>query len=172
MKKGWLLLPLIVALTLMAVFVLGLTAEKDDTHPSQLIGQAMPAINAPALLESHPAFAPTSDGPRLVNLFASWCVPCIAEIPVLMEMKARGVTIDGIALRDKAEDVAPFLARHGDPYRQIGDDPESMAQLTLGSSGVPESYLVDAKGIIRYQHIGPIMAQDLETMMAEWEKLQ
>ena len=74
-------------------------------------------------------------------------------------MKARGATIDGIAIRDRPEDVARFLARHGDPYDRIGSDPRSQVQIALGSSGVPESFIVDGRGIIRYQHIGPIGAE-------------
>ena len=74
----------------------------------------------------------------MVNVFASWCVPCIAEAPVLAELEARGVAIDGIAVRDKPEDVAAFLQRNGDPYDRIGADLQSNVQLALGSSGVPE----------------------------------
>jgi cytochrome c biogenesis protein CcmG/thiol:disulfide interchange protein DsbE len=97
-------------------------------------------------------------------------VPCIAESPVLAGLKARGVAIDGIAIRDKPEDIADFLARHGDPYERIGADMRSNVQMALGSSGVPESFVVDGKGIIRYQHVGPIMPQDVATVLAELEK--
>jgi cytochrome c biogenesis protein CcmG/thiol:disulfide interchange protein DsbE len=106
----------------------------------------------------------------LVNIFASWCVPCIAEAPVLGQLKARGVTIEGIAIRDRPEDVAEFLARNGDPYDRIGADMRSSVQMALGSSGVPESFVVDGAGIIRHQHVGPIMPQDLDTILAELEK--
>ena len=67
------------------------------------------------------------------------------------------------------EDVAAFLARHGDPFVRIGSDPESRVQLALGSSGVPESFIVDGRGIIRYQHMGPIEPDDLPRCSAEWE---
>ena len=108
--------------------------------------------------------------PRLVNFFASWCVPCIAEAPVLAELDKRGIAIDGIAVRDKPEDVADFLQSNGDPYERIGADMQSSVQLALGSSGVPESFIVDGGGTIRYQHLGPIMPQDVETVLAELEK--
>jgi cytochrome c biogenesis protein CcmG, thiol:disulfide interchange protein DsbE len=106
----------------------------------------------------------------LVNIFASWCVPCIAEAPVLAQLKARGTAIDGIAIRDRPEDVAEFLARNGDPYERIGSDQRSGVQMALGSSGVPESFVVDGQGIIRYQHVGPIMPQDVDVVLAELEK--
>jgi cytochrome c biogenesis protein CcmG/thiol:disulfide interchange protein DsbE len=108
--------------------------------------------------------------PRLVNIFASWCVPCIAEAPVLGQLKARGIVIDGIAIRDRPEDIAEFLRNNGDPYDKIGADERSSVQLALGSSGVPESFVVDGRGIIRYQHVGPIMPQDLDKILAELER--
>jgi len=107
--------------------------------------------------------------PRLVNIFASWCVPCIGEVKVLQALKARGVAIDGIAVRDRAEDVADFLARNGDPYERIGSDPQSGVQISLGSSGVPESFVVDGRGVIRYQHIGAIEQADVPLIMAKLE---
>jgi cytochrome c biogenesis protein CcmG, thiol:disulfide interchange protein DsbE len=103
-------------------------------------------------------------------LFASWCVPCIAEAPVLTELQRRGVVIDAIAIRDRPEDVAAFLASHGDPFDRIGSDDNSRVQLALGSSGVPESFVVDGRGIIRYQHIGPIEPSDMPVILAELEK--
>jgi cytochrome c biogenesis protein CcmG/thiol:disulfide interchange protein DsbE len=110
--------------------------------------------------------------PRLLNIFASWCVPCITEVRVLKELQARGVAIDGIAIRDRPEDVAAFLARNGDPYARIGADEKSAVQISLGSSGVPESFIVDGRGIIRYQHIGAIEASDVPLILAKLEEAQ
>jgi cytochrome c biogenesis protein CcmG/thiol:disulfide interchange protein DsbE len=78
--------------------------------------------------------------------------------------------IDGIDIRDRPEDLAEFLERNGDPYERIGSDPESRVQIGLGSSGVPESFVVDGKGIIRYQHIGPIEASDVPLILAKLEQ--
>ena len=89
---------------------------------------------------------------------------------VLQQLKARGVAIDGIAIRDTPEDVAAFLARNGDPYERIGGDPQSVVQIALGSSGVPESFVIDGKGIIRYQHIGPIERGDVPMILQKLEQ--
>jgi cytochrome c biogenesis protein CcmG/thiol:disulfide interchange protein DsbE len=86
-----------------------------------------------------------------------------------MELKRQGIVIDAVAVRDRPQDVAAFLARHGDPFDRIGSDPESRVQLALGSSGVPESFIVDGRGIIRYQHMGPIEPGDMPAILREWE---
>ena len=85
-------------------------------------------------------------------------------------LKNRGIAIDGIAVRDRPQDLAEFLARNGDPYERIGSDPESQVQIALGSSGVPESFVVDGKGVIRYQHIGPIELTDVPLILARLER--
>jgi len=89
---------------------------------------------------------------------------------VLAQLKRNGVAIDGIAIRDRPEDLAGFLARHGDPFDRIGADVNSGVQLALGSSGVPESFVVDGRGIIRYQHVGPITPGEVPVILAELEK--
>ena len=173
-RRVWLALPLF----LFAGFVLAvgwrLSAPPDPTVKSRLVGQPVPTFAAAPLMPGRAglASAALADGkPRMVNLFASWCGPCIAEAPALLELERRGVTIEALAIRDKPDDVVKFLRDHGDPFAAIGSDPVGEAQIALGSAGVPETFLVDGKGIIRYQHIGPIMPQDLATIMAEWEKL-
>ena len=148
-------------------------AKPVDTHVhSTLEGKEIPAFALPAALPTKPGLNATdlaTGKPHLVNVFASWCVPCITEVKVLGQLKARGVLIDGIAVRDRPEDLAEFLARNGDPYERIGSDAQSTVQISLGSSGVPESFVVDGEGIIRYQHIGPIEASDVPTILARLE---
>ena len=107
--------------------------------------------------------------PRLLNIFASWCIPCAAEAPQLGELARLGVEIDGIAIRDHREDLAAFLARYGNPYARIGADDVSAVQLAMGSSGVPETFVIDGKGTIRYQHIGDIRADQIPMIL---QKLQ
>jgi cytochrome c biogenesis protein CcmG/thiol:disulfide interchange protein DsbE len=163
-------------LIVLAVFVVAvawrLARPAEEEIRSQLVGQPVPAFAlAPAMPgKSGLSSAELASGqPRMINLFASWCVPCIAEAPILMEMKRQGVVIDAVAVRDRPEDVAAFLDRHGDPFARIGSDPESRVQLAMGSSGVPESFIVDGRGIIRYQHMGPIEPQDVPELLRQWE---
>ena len=167
------LAPLLVAMLVVAVIIWRLVNPADTSVRSRLVGKPVPQFVLPAAVPGKSALASgqLADGkPRLLNLFASWCVPCIAEAPVLDELKRRGVAIDGIAIRDRPEDVAQFLARHGDPFQRIGSDPRSKVQLAFGSAGVPESFVVDGKGVIRYQHIGPIAPADVPTVLAELEQ--
>ena len=165
-------LPLLVLAAFVAAVIWRLDRPAEEQIPSQLVGQPVPSFAlAPAMPgKAGLLSAELAKGrPRMINVFASWCVPCITEAPLLMELKRQGVAIDAIAVRDRPEDVAAFLARHGDPFQAIGSDPESRVQLALGSSGVPESFIVDGHGIIRYQHMGPIEPGDLPEILREWE---
>jgi len=165
-------LPLLVLAAFVVAVAWRLTKPADEEIRSQLVGQPVPGFALAPALPGRAGLASTelaSGQPRMINVFASWCVPCIAEAPLLLELKRQGVAIDAVAVRDRPEDVAGFLAQHGDPFDRIGADPESRVQLALGSSGVPESFIVDGRGIIRYQHMGPIEPDDLPTIMREWE---
>ena len=165
--------PLLLLLVLVAFLAWRLAVPNDEKIRSRLTGQPVPAFTLAPATEGIAGLSSTdlaAGEPRLVNVFASWCVPCIAEAPLLGELKAQGLSIDAIAVRDRPEDVADFLANHGNPFERIGADPESRVQLALGSSGVPETFIVDGRGIIRYQHMGPIEPGDLATIRQEWEK--
>ena len=166
-------LPLIVFALLVVAVAWRLATPKDDRVASKLEGQPLPAFALPPALPGKPGLSSAdlaTGSPRLVNIFASWCVPCAAEAPVLLDLARRGVPIDAIAIRDKPEDVATFLARYGDPFARIGSDDRSQVQIALGSSGVPESFVVDGKGVIRAQHIGPIMPQDVPDILQAMEE--
>jgi cytochrome c biogenesis protein CcmG/thiol:disulfide interchange protein DsbE len=108
----------------------------------------------------------------LLNIFESWCVPCVGEAPVLNELKQRGVEIDAIAVRDTPGAITAFLAEHGDPYVRIGSDPQSQAQIALGSSGVPETFVVDGKGVIRRQYIGPLTPANVPGVLKQLDELR
>lgn len=160
-------------LTLFALFVAlvawGLIRPKDDTVRSQFVGQALPAFDLPAAADGKPGLsrADMATGkPRLLNVFASWCVPCAAEAPQLAQLAAAGVEIDGVAIRDHKPELADFLARNGDPYARIGADNLGRLQIAIGSSGVPETFVIDGKGVIRYQHIGDIRPEDVAPLIA------
>jgi cytochrome c biogenesis protein CcmG, thiol:disulfide interchange protein DsbE len=170
----WLrLVPMVLLALVVAALVWRLANPQDTRVPSRLAGKPVPQFALPPALPNKPGLASAdlaTGKPRLLNVFASWCVPCTAEAPVLSELKRRGVAIDAIAIRDRPEDVAAFLANHGDPFERIGSDDNSRVQLALGSSGVPESFVVDGRGIIRYQHIGPMEPQDMPLILSEIEK--
>lgn len=159
--------PLGLLLLVLAALVWRLATPANSDVPSRLEGQPLPTFALPAAVPGKAALssADFKGQPRLLNVFASWCVPCITEVTVLGELKRRGVTIDGVAVRDRPADIADFLARNGDPYERIGSDAQSRLQIAIGSSGVPESFVIDGKGIIRYQHIGPIEASDVPLVL-------
>ena len=167
MKRAWLWAPLAAFLLVFVVVAVGLIKPDNRIHESRMIGKPIPAFALPAAASDRPALSNRDfkAKPRLVNIFASWCVPCIAEAPVLFAIAQQGVTIDGVAIRDKRADVDKFLKTHGNPYRAIGLDVDSSIQMALGSSGVPETFLVDGKGIIRHQHIGAINPGDVPEIL-------
>lgn len=171
-RRSWLLwVPLVALGLLLGLAAWKLTQPGEQVVRSALIGQPMPVLDLPAALPDRPTMTPAAgEGPRLINLFASWCVPCRAEAPQLEVLAREGVPIDGIAIHDTPDALRTFLDQAGDPYLTIADDGEGKAQIAFGSSGIPETYVVDGRGIIRYQHIGPIMPQDLGTIRAELAK--
>jgi cytochrome c biogenesis protein CcmG, thiol:disulfide interchange protein DsbE len=168
MSKTLRFVPLAVVALILAALVWRLANPPDPAVQSQMIGRPVPQFTAPQVLADKPALAAAdfADGrPKLVNFFASWCVPCIAEAPVLMELKKRGVPIVGIAVRDRPADVAQFLSRHGDPFERIGADETSKLQLAFGSAGVPETFIVDGRGLIRMEHVGPIEPHEIPQIL-------
>ena len=164
--------PLVVLILVIVALIWRLATPVDTTVSSNLEGKPLPAFALPAVV-AKPGLASQdleTGTPRILNIFASWCVPCVAEVKVLQELKRRGVHVDGIAIRDRPEDVAEFLGSYGDPFQRMGSDDNSRVQLALGSSGVPESFVVDGRGVIRYQHIGAIEPAHVPTILAELEK--
>lgn len=168
-RKLVLWLPFVLCLALFAAFYLGLRTPDDHIIASRVVGQPLPRFDAAPAVPDRPGTASRdfADGkPRLLNIFASWCVPCAAEGPMLMRLRAQGVEIDGIAVHDTRADVARFLAEHGNPYTRLGLDEGGAAQIAFGSSGVPETFVVNGKGQIIHQHIGAVTEDDLPQLLA------
>jgi len=140
--------------------------------PSQLIGKPVPEFTLPGQ-KPHEGFSSADlqsvGRPVLVNFFASWCVPCVEEAPVLMALKQQGVPLWGIAYKDTETATAAFLRKNGDPFARIARDEPGRVAIDFGVYGVPESYLVDAKGIVRWRYAGgltsDIVAQELQPLL-------
>jgi len=156
------LLPLALFLVLLGYFALGL---QRDPHllPSAMIDKPAPEFNLPALLPDKPGVARADlDGPLIVNFFASWCVPCRAEHPMLGRLSAEGVTVLGIAWKDKPDTARAWLKELGDPYRRVGIDQDGRVGIDFGVYGVPETYVIDRTGKIRYRQALPLTPEDLK----------
>ena len=169
MKKYILyILPLLLFLILVGYFFWQLQFGRDpQLVPSTLIDKPVPAFVLPGLRENQPGFAAAnlrkSKGPVLVNFFASWCVPCRAEHPLLMELSdMSGLTLYGIAYKDARADAIGFLDELGDPYDRTGFDANGRIAIEWGLYGVPETYIIDKQGMIRYKYTGPLTRQELD----------
>lgn len=165
-------LPLALFAGFIALALVGLLWPADRNVASAMIGKPLPQFSLPPAVPNRPGLSSTdlTDGkPRLLNIFASWCVPCAVEAPQLAQLSATGAEIHGIAIRDRSEDVSGFLSRYGNPFTRIGRDDVSAVQLGIGSSGVPETFVIDGNGVIRYQHIGDIRPEQVPMIL---EKLK
>jgi len=170
MKRIWLWAPFILFAILIGVFARGLLYPTDRVVASGMVGRHMPAFVLDNAVPANPALDSKqfADGkPRLLNIFGSWCQPCIVEAPMLMQLQAQGAEILGIAIHDEPDRLARFLATNGNPYVQIGLDPKSRTQIDFGSAGVPETFVVDGNGVISYQHVGIITPDDVPIIMAK-----
>ena len=175
MKRTLLWLPFGAFALLFVVVASGLIAPADRTVKSAMVGKPLPSFTLPAIIPTKPGLGTATfqrGKPRLLNVFASWCVPCVAEAPHLMQLKAMGVQIDEIELRDTGPAIQGDLRRNRDPYERIGDDKVSAVQLSLGSSGVPETFVIDGRGRIVKQHIGDIRAEDVPEILEALQAAQ
>src|SRR6516164_2592351 len=163
-RKLLFLLPAALFAVLVVAFAVGL---RHDPHllPSALIDRPAPDFALPGLFESANRLNRYDLEGRvtLVNFFASWCAPCREEHSELMALgRLPGVTLDGIAYKDKPEDTSRFLERLGDPFGHIGVDRNGTTAIDFGVYGVPETYVVDGTGHIRLRHVGPLTAEDVK----------
>ncbi len=167
MKRFAAWLPLVALLVAVALFA-GWSLRRDPkVTPMALVGKPVPDVVL-APLAGGPA-APLRGqihGPALINFYASWCAPCAQEAPALMALKAEGVRVIGVAYKDNSDDAAAFLARLGDPYETVLADRDGRAGIEFGLTGVPETYAVDAAGVIRAKAALPITPADAEALLA------
>ena len=144
--------------------------------PSPLVGRRIPDFSLPPQPPATAGFGSAdllaAGRPVLVNFFASWCVPCVAEAPLLARLKADGVPIWGIAYKDTDQAAAAFLARTGDPYLRLARDEPGRVAIDWGVYGVPETYVVDRNGIVRWRWAGPltddVIAQQVQPLLRKY----
>lgn len=165
------IVPIALFAGVLVAFAVGLKRDP-AILPSMLIGKPLPAFDLPAVRDGDVGLrsADLKGEPALLNVFASWCVACRVEHPTLMRLKAEGVPIHGLDWKDEAVDGAQWLSEHGDPYQRAGNDRTGRAGIDLGVSGVPETFVVDRTGRVRYRQVGAVTpevwAQTIGPLMA------
>jgi cytochrome c biogenesis protein CcmG/thiol:disulfide interchange protein DsbE len=165
MRKALYLLPLLAFLVLVTWFALALRPNYDpQTLPSAMIDQPAPAFDLAALNGgANLSLSGLKGQVVLVNFFASWCVPCRIEQPILMRLaKQDHVALYGIDYKDQPAAAKRVLAELGDPYRAIGLDADGITGINFGVYGVPETYVIDKNGQIRKRFVGPLTEQSLQ----------
>ena len=171
MKRWIVFLPLVVLAGLALLFA-GYALKHDPTvKPAAMVGKPAPDITLPQLADGPPLkLREALQGkPAFVNLFASWCAPCIVENPALMAMEAQGARIIGIAYEDEPHASKLFLTKHGNPFAEVLTDRDGRAGIEFGISGVPETFLVGKDGVIIAKHIGPLTPDVADDMMEKAE---
>ncbi len=156
--------PLAIFILLVGFLAVGLKLDPRAV-PSPLVGRQAPAFDLPVLNQPGKRFAPSDMRGKvwLLNVWASWCASCRDEHPVLVALAKRGVMpVLGLNYKDKGDEATAWLKQYGDPYLLSAVDAEGRIGLDYGVYGVPETYLIDADGVIRYKQIGPVTMAILE----------
>jgi cytochrome c biogenesis protein CcmG/thiol:disulfide interchange protein DsbE len=173
-RRVLVLLPLVLFLGLAALFLVRLGAGDSSRIPSALIGRPAPATDLPGVagLERNGtpvpgiASADFRDAVTVLNVWASWCVPCRDEAPLLMRLAAdKRVRIVGINYKDQADNALRFLGRYGNPFAASGADANGRAAIEWGVYGVPETFIVGRDGKIAYKLVGPITPENLDRVV-------
>ena len=165
MRKLLYLLPLAAFVALVAYFAAALFSGRDPHElPSALIDKPAPAFDLPPLVgEGSVSLAGLKGQVAVVNFFASWCVPCRIEHPVLMRLANQDkVPVVGIAYKDKPQDAKKLLDDDGDPYARVGLDLSGRTGIDFGVYGVPETYVIDKTGRIRKRFVGPLSPEAVD----------
>ncbi len=158
------LLPLGLFAALLILLGIGLTLNPREV-PSPLVGRPAPTFTLPRLDDPETPFDSTErlrGRVSLFNVWASWCVACRQEHPFLMHLARQGVTIYGLDYKDTREAGLQWIERLGNPYRAVAFDTDGKVAIDWGVYGVPETFVIDKQGVIRYKHIGPITPKDWE----------
>lgn len=164
MKRLLFLLPVLGFVILLGVFFAGLGRDP-RALPSAFIGKPLPAFTTAPVRPGDPGLASTDfdrGEPVLLNVFASWCGPCRVEHPVLMRLRQQGVTIHGLDWKEAAPAGLKWLTDHGDPYTRVGNDESGRTGIEFGVAGVPETFVIDKRGKVRYRHVGALTPSDWE----------
>jgi cytochrome c biogenesis protein CcmG/thiol:disulfide interchange protein DsbE len=167
MKTLKFLIPLVVFVLLASFFAAGLVHDPREV-PSPFIGKPAPAFKLAQLHDAQRAFAPEDMKGKvwLLNVWASWCVSCRLEHPLLVEMSKRGVVpIVGLNYKDRREDGLGWLAKFGNPYALSACDNDGRVGIDYGVYGVPETFVIDKQGVVRYKQIGPITPEALDKVI-------
>ncbi len=165
MKRLLPLIPLAVCGLLVILFA-GYGLHHDPhVNPAALVGKPLPADSLPPLSGGQPVpIGSAGSPPMVVNVFASWCAPCAEEAPQLMALKAAGVSMVGVAYKDQSSATQAFLDKYGNPFGAVLQDRSGDAGVDFGISGVPETFVVDTRGMIVAKHIGPMTDQDVQVL--------
>ena len=156
--KAKFLIPLLLFVVLVVFLAVGLNRDPHEV-PSPLINKPAPAFDIPQLAQANKTFSPESMKGQvwILNVWASWCVACREEHPVLVELaNSQQAPVIGLDYKDKREDALAMLAKQGNPYALSAFDANGRVGIDYGVYGVPETYVIDRAGIIRLKHIGPI----------------
>jgi cytochrome c biogenesis protein CcmG, thiol:disulfide interchange protein DsbE len=167
MKTLQFAIPLVVFVLLASFFAAGLVHDPSQV-PSPFIGKTAPAFKLAQLHDEKLAFAPEDMKGKvwLLNVWASWCVSCRVEHPLLVEMAKRGVVpIVGLNYKDRREDGVGWLAKFGNPYALSAFDNDGRVGIDYGVYGVPETFVIDKQGVVRYKQIGPLTPEALDKVI-------
>ena len=164
MLRWLLILPLVLFAGMAGLFIAGMKRDNPDALPSAFAGKAAPKLDLTALGDG-PLLSDAmlrAPGVKVVNFWASWCAPCRAEHPRLMELSAQGVPVYGVNYKDKPEDALGLLAELGNPFAAMGADATGRMGLDWGLYGVPETFVIDGSGTVVLRFAGPITTQEME----------